>query len=1248
VKRITLYNLIYIFAILLTGVSAFFIFAFVYSAKNSSATDWELKYLYQNLSTNGSNIILEKSKVTGELLSYLYGFNYNPSIYKYNETTDNFLRLVGGIRTFPGAYTPTGNHDFQQLFAECPNGDTYVIGYANWEWDGSGPIYEISHKNSNYEYLGFFMIDQYEYSGFFPEALSCDNGSNAYFIAGSKLYQIPLDNSGITPPLVAQTTIQGLLHNEIYNPSSLTELSGPGQFIALMKDQIYHIQGASFGSYSAYPDLGNQHYVIFDEPEGMLYLASAGNGVVTQVYQKPLLSGAWEVYGSPLPIGIGVSMNLSSANGLVIGISSGDSANVYQYRSGDWQKVGSTIAAPAGKNTIDFINVSTGLGCDSLYLGFNALQIETDLTLTSVDTEFYRLSDPEVCLNPPVTPTPTETPTDTPTSTPTDTPTETPTDTPTITVTEVPLELPTVITEATTTNITINSATTGGNVTSDGGTAILERGVVYSSTQVTPTTSNANVTATTGTIGSMSIGLSSLSSNTTYHVRAYARNSVGTAYGEVVNFTTLTAIELAAPTVVTGSASNIASYQFSIGGNVTSDGGSSVLERGFVYSSTQATPTVLNASKKITSGTTGQYINTIIGLSVNTTYHVRAYARNAIGIGYGEVIDVRTSATVTTNIPVVTTNQNTTNITTNSATTGGYVVSQGSSAILERGVVYSSLQHTPSMNNATTATTSGTLGSMSIGLSSLSSNTTYYVRAFARNSVGTAYGAVAHFKTAKQATVTAPTVITGSASGIGLTSFTIDGNVTADGGSAITARGFVYSDVQAIPTVNNTTTKIVTGTMGEYSALLAGLAENKKYYVRAYAKNAVGTSYGLVVEVETTGKTNPPIVTNCPTINYFRLSKTVAKPGERVILQWKTTKAETTRISQYSTPLANEGQLSILATSTIKYSLFANTQGCVASKTVTLYVSRINVSINTLTAVGVTLMAEFAIAAMGMQGNMLTALLGYTKKRKHGVGGLVYDAETKKPLPRITLRLISSETKRVVDVTVTDSTGLFVFTPKKGKYTIEVTQKDYIYPSDIVKTKIDGGYEPVYRQEEIVIEKDNDLLRVVIPLDPLRTLQREVNRQKYWPYIESFLLFVSSAFLVAGFMYSIYATFITPLGYNYVIIVVYLLMFLFKSEAFLSMQPVRGKVVSLTGKPKEDIEIGLFDTEFNILLHRTFTKNDGTYTFLVENIDYYIQVLDNKYKIVQRNQGTLGIHSMKIKSKYPFRFISERIRIMAK
>lgn len=95
--------------------------------------------------------------------------------------------------------------------------------------------------------------------------------------------------------------------------------------------------------------------------------------------------------------------------------------------------------------------------------------------------------------------------------------------------------LPTVTTTAIS-NIQRTTASGGGNVSSDGGATVTARGVCWS-TSSNPTTANSKTTDGSGT-GSFTSSITGLLPNTTYYVRAYATNSVGTAYGANETFKT--------------------------------------------------------------------------------------------------------------------------------------------------------------------------------------------------------------------------------------------------------------------------------------------------------------------------------------------------------------------------------------------------------------------------------------------------------------------------------------------------------------------------------------------------------------------------------------------------------------------------------------------------------------------------------------------------------------------------------------
>ncbi|MFZ4726743.1 MAG: fibrobacter succinogenes major paralogous domain-containing protein, partial [Paludibacter sp.] len=189
--------------------------------------------------------------------------------------------------------------------------------------------------------------------------------------------------------------------------------------------------------------------------------------------------------------------------------------------------------------------------------------------------------------------------------------------------------------------ITATTATSGGNVTSDGGASVTARGVCWS-TSTGPTIANSKTIDGAG-IGEFNSNITGLSKSTYYYVRAYATNSVGTSYGNEVSFKT--SIILTTPTITTSAVSAITATTATGGGNVTSDGGATVTARGVCWS-TASNPTTANSVSPITSGT-GSFVSGLTGLTANTTYYVRAFATNSVGTAYGNEVSFKTLTTPT-------------------------------------------------------------------------------------------------------------------------------------------------------------------------------------------------------------------------------------------------------------------------------------------------------------------------------------------------------------------------------------------------------------------------------------------------------------------------------------------------------------------------------------------------------------------------------------------------------------------------
>ena len=297
--------------------------------------------------------------------------------------------------------------------------------------------------------------------------------------------------------------------------------------------------------------------------------------------------------------------------------------------------------------------------------------------------------------------------------------------------TQIQYQLPSVSTSLVS-DISYTSASCGGTVYDDGGASVTARGVCWGTSQ-NPTVNGSHTTNGNGT-GNFTSNITGLTGGTIYYVRAYATNSVGTAYGLQINFTTPADL----PTVTTTAVSDVTTTTATCGGNVTSNGGVPVTVRGVCWSSTP-NPTV-NDSHTTDGDGTGSFSSSITGLASNVTYYVRAYATNNVGTAYGEQCTFTTSAAT----PTVTT-ADVSNITTEAAVCGGNVTATGGASVIARGVCWSTTQN-PTLNDSHTTDGSGT-GSFSSSIIGLAPATTYYVRAYATNSAGIGYGEQKSFTT---------------------------------------------------------------------------------------------------------------------------------------------------------------------------------------------------------------------------------------------------------------------------------------------------------------------------------------------------------------------------------------------------------------------------------------------------------------------------------------------------------------------
>ena len=296
-----------------------------------------------------------------------------------------------------------------------------------------------------------------------------------------------------------------------------------------------------------------------------------------------------------------------------------------------------------------------------------------------------------------------------------------------INFTTLPASLPIVSTKPIT-SITNRTAASGGIILNDGGSDIIAKGICWSNNP-NPTILNSNFTTEGVGIDSFVSFITGLSPNASYYARAYVTSSSGTSYGNELFFQTNTFPPQISPTITSFNISEIGSYTASFSATISSDI-NHIVSRGFCWSPLP-NPTILNNHVEVGKGVGSFSIKQAGFAGGGTKYHARAFAVNSYGVFYGEEkifftqFDVPTiqltslkdfglSAFAYINIP-----------------------DSGGKTITQRGIVYSTTENPTTLNDKILSGTG--IGEFSITITGLTQKTTYFVRAFATNEVGTAY-----------------------------------------------------------------------------------------------------------------------------------------------------------------------------------------------------------------------------------------------------------------------------------------------------------------------------------------------------------------------------------------------------------------------------------------------------------------------------------------------------------------------------
>lgn len=185
---------------------------------------------------------------------------------------------------------------------------------------------------------------------------------------------------------------------------------------------------------------------------------------------------------------------------------------------------------------------------------------------------------------------------------------------------------------------------------------------------------------------------------------------------------------------------------------------------------------------------------------------------------------------------VITTNE-VSAITPNSAVCGGEITYDGGKAITAYGVCWAT-KDAPTLSDSKTEDGDG-IGKFTSNITNLEPGSTYYVRAYAVNANGVFYGEAKVFSTGK----VVPTVTTAGMKDVTFEDAYSGGTVTYNGGDVISAVGVCWG-TEENPDLTGLHTEDEVAADGTFVSHIEGLQPDMTYYVRAYATNSVGTSYG--------------------------------------------------------------------------------------------------------------------------------------------------------------------------------------------------------------------------------------------------------------------------------------------------------------------------------------------------------------------------------------------------------------------
>lgn len=391
-----------------------------------------------------------------------------------------------------------------------------------------------------------------------------------------------------------------------------------------------------------------------------------------------------------------------------------------------------------------------------------------------------------------------------------------------------------------------------GSITDKGGHDITGLGYLYQKPNSAEEIRSEITLDKLNTDGTFQFTIADLEPGATYQVRAFAVNQAGTGYSSYASLATQAQQEPTLDVVV----GDVTANTIQLTASVTDKGsaGATLAETGFVYSTTNSLPTLLD-QKVVVDHVDENFSAVLNNLQSSTTYYIRAYAKNDTKLGYSDVKTVTTTRSAIPTVDKVTIS----NIAESSVTLTGKVLDTGNNNLTGIGFSYKTADGSE-MQVSVSLTALGSDNTFQTVLSGLSANTDYQVRAYATNKEGTGYSSeYASFKTLD---FVAPT-LTVSSSDVTAESLVLSAVIQSIGkeGATLGEVGFCWSTTNKTPTLADNVKKVTANGMN-FAATLDKLKSETTYYIRAFATNESTVGYSDVITVKTLVSDKPGIDDN--------------------------------------------------------------------------------------------------------------------------------------------------------------------------------------------------------------------------------------------------------------------------------------------------------------------------------------------------------------------------------------------------